>query len=297
MHNFSNYPTGKEGKMADTIITTHKNALFQLAFKDDKEAALSLYNAVNKSNHKDASKLQFELLDKGFYLKMENDAGFLLDQTLNLYEHQSTINPNMPLRGLFYFADLYRQIIPRHSVLYQKKRIFIPAPKYLVFYNGRENMGGAIKELKLSDSFEGAEKVEGFEWTATMININPGYNEALLDNCETLRDYCDFVKEVRELSTTMDQKDAIIEVIEEFMEQGRFLRVLSTYKQELLMQSFLEFDEEEYVEYIKAETRAEMQAEINQAKAETEQAKAESEQAKAEIERLRARIKELEAQR
>lgn len=94
------------------------------------------------------------------------------------------------------------------------------------------------------------------------------------------------------------------------MEQGRFLRVLSTYKQELLMQSFLEFDEEEYVEYIKAETRAEMQAEINQveakleqteveleqAKTESEQAKAESEQAKAEIEMLRARIKELEAQ-
>lgn len=287
------FSTGKEGTMSDTIARTHKNTLFQLAFKDDKVAALSLYNAVNRSNHRDASKLQFALLDKGFYLRMENDAGFLLDQSLNLYEHQSTINLNMPLRGLFYFADLYRQMIPKHSVLYQKKRIVIPAPKYLVFYNGKENMGGAVKELRLSDSFDSLEKVQGFEWTATMININPGYNEDLLNSCETLRDYCDFVKLVRELSVTKEQKDAITEATEIFLNQERFVRVLTTYKEDLLMQTFWEFDEEEYVEYIKEETRAEMQAELDKSRAETAQAKTEAEKAKTEVEKAKAREKEL----
>ena len=51
--------------MQNDVTRNHKDSLFQLAFRDNKEAALSLYNAVNGSHHTDASKLKFELLDRG----------------------------------------------------------------------------------------------------------------------------------------------------------------------------------------------------------------------------------------
>ena len=97
--------------MQNDVTRNHKDSLFQLAFRDNKEAALSLYNAVNGSHHTDASQLKFELLDRGIFMRMENDNGFILDQVLGLYEHQSTLNPNMPLRGFLYCADIYKGML------------------------------------------------------------------------------------------------------------------------------------------------------------------------------------------
>ena len=42
---------------------------------------------------------------------MKNDLAFVITGTLNLYEHQSTYNPNMPVRFLIYLAEEYQQIV------------------------------------------------------------------------------------------------------------------------------------------------------------------------------------------
>ena len=58
---------------------------------------------------------------------------FLLDDVLNLYEHQSTYCPNMPLRGVFYLADIYRKYVDASGGdLYGSRRLMLPLPQYLV---------------------------------------------------------------------------------------------------------------------------------------------------------------------
>ncbi|MBR2038028.1 MAG: hypothetical protein IKA09_09930 [Lachnospiraceae bacterium] len=133
----------------------YKATLFAKLFGEDKENALSLYNAVNNSNYTNADELTFTTLDDVVYMKMKNDVSFLFDKTMSLYEHQSTYNPNMPLRGFLYFADLYRQRIKDNEEIYSKNIVKIPAPKYIVFYNGSmKDMPEKVKELYLSDAFD-----------------------------------------------------------------------------------------------------------------------------------------------
>ena len=241
--------------MQNDVTRNHKDSLFQLAFRDNKEAALSLYNAVNGSHHTDASQLKFELLDRGIFMRMENDNGFILDQVLGLYEHQSTLNPNMPLRGFLYCADIYKGMIDRHRLLYGSKLIKIPLPQYIVFYNGVQDMGGERKLLRLSDAFEKEDPNHGYEWTAEMININYGHNEELLNSCKLLKDYSYFVQKVRDYACDMERHDAIMKVMDECIEAGIFKEVLQKYREEILRMSFWEFDEEEYKEYLISEAR------------------------------------------
>lgn len=176
------------------INKKHKDTLFRLLFGENKENALSLYNAVNGSSYTCADDLEFTTLEDVVYMKMKNDVSFLFAKSLNLYEHQSSYNPNMPLRGLMYFADLYRQLIPESEKLYGQKLVKIPTPKYVVFYNGDDGkMNSERIELKLSDSFEMPDATHGFEWTATMININCGRNKKIMEKCKVLNDYSIFI--------------------------------------------------------------------------------------------------------
>ena len=58
---------------------------------------------VNREYKSDTFKLYFS--QKKELIELYNDVSFVLSNTVNLYEHQSTINPNMPLRDLFYIND------------------------------------------------------------------------------------------------------------------------------------------------------------------------------------------------
>lgn len=145
----------------------YKDSLFCVLFGQNKENALSLYNAVNHTNYDDPEELEFATLQNVIYLKMKNDVSFVIDKSLNLYEHQSSYNPNMPLRGFLYFASLYQTQIHTKR-LHSRRLVKIPNPNYLVFYNGKETMEES-RILKLSDAFETKDDSGRFEWSATMI--------------------------------------------------------------------------------------------------------------------------------
>lgn len=138
--------------MTESIQHNHKDNLFRAVFGRDKANALALYNAINGTNYDNPEDLEFNSLEKLVFLGMKNDVSFVIDSELQLYEHQSTYSENMPLRGLFYLSDLIRQeILPKEdknedeevirkkvsAKLYQKKRIVLPTPKVVVFYNGK----------------------------------------------------------------------------------------------------------------------------------------------------------------
>ena len=76
----------------------YKDRLFCMVF-NRKEELISLYNAISHSEYTDPEELEIYTLEDVIYMKMKNDLAFLIDDVLNLWEHQSTWNPNMPVRG------------------------------------------------------------------------------------------------------------------------------------------------------------------------------------------------------
>ena len=114
----------------------YKSRMFKLIF-DDKRKLLELYNAVSGKNYTDPELLTINTLENAIYMSMQNDRSFIIDSQLSLYEHQSTYNPNMALRFLFYLSDLYSDLTKDQN-LYGSKRVSIPTPRFVVFYNGRD---------------------------------------------------------------------------------------------------------------------------------------------------------------
>ena len=147
----------------------HKDALFRMVFSK-KEDLLDLYNAVRGTAYQNVEDLEVNTLENVLYMAMKNDISFMIDCTMNLYEHQSSYNPNMPLRGLMYFVQLYsKYAVQRKLNLYISTIQKIPTPQFVVFYNGmKEEPDRQI--LKLSNAFQ----AEGgcIECEATMLNIN-----------------------------------------------------------------------------------------------------------------------------
>ena len=236
----------------------YKATVFSKLFGEDKENALSLYNAVNGSDYTNADDLIFTTLDDVVYMKMKNDVSFLFDKTLSLYEHQSTYNPNMPLRGFLYFADLYRQLIKDNERIYSKNLVKIPAPKYIVFYNGdKKDMPEQVKELYLSDAFDMEVEPGKFEWTARMVNINAGMNPDILAKCKALGGYATFVDKVRTYNKSMPLTDAVDQAVDECVEAGVLEEFLNKHRKEVRNMVLTEFDEEKFLRMVREEERAE----------------------------------------
>lgn len=101
-------------KTAQKINRKYKDRLFRFVFRDKKDL-LELYNAINGTDYHDAEELEVNTLEDVLYLGMKNDMSFLLDTSMSLYEHQSTWNENMPLRGLLYFAELYQRYLEENG--------------------------------------------------------------------------------------------------------------------------------------------------------------------------------------
>ena len=140
------------------------------------------------------------------YIRMKNDLSFIIADSMNLYEQQTSHNPNMPLRGYLYFASLYEKYLSKNNLtLHVKTLVKIPTPNYIVFYNGTEDRP-ATEELLLSDAFQKPSKTGSFEWTARVINLNHPGNHALLVSCKLLRDYTSLVSKIQTYSKTMSPK-------------------------------------------------------------------------------------------
>ena len=166
------------------VRRNYKDHLFIKLFHD-KENLLELYNALNGTDYKNPKDLVITTIDDAVYMGMKNDCSFLIGHDINLYEHQSTYCPNMPIRGIIYLADAYRSIIEGDNLnLYGSRLIKLPTPKYIVFYNGESNRAER-EELRISDAFE--TKDGCLEFTATMININKSSLKEAIDEASV---YC-----------------------------------------------------------------------------------------------------------
>ncbi len=230
----------------------YKDSLFKRIFgrEEHKDWLLSLYNAVNNSNCTEEDILEITTIDNIIYLNMKNDVSFLIDSQMNLYEHQSTYNPNMPLRGLFYFSNLYQAYLTKMDLnLFSSKLLKIPTPQFIVFYNGLSKQPDK-STLKLSDAFMHPllePQNPDFEWTATMLNINRGHNSELMGKCRALKEYSLFVDRVREnIAKGLSKVDAVNEAVEYASREDFLDGLFKKERSEVLQVSLTEFDMEEY---------------------------------------------------
>ena len=172
----------------------YKDTVFRMLFSDKKNL-LSLYNAVNSRDYTNPDDLEIVTLENAIYMGMKNDLAFIIDTNLYLYEHQSTYNPNMPLRDLFYISSEYQKMLDQKS-LYSSSLQKIPTPNFIEFYNGTDTLSD-YSEHKLSSAFENLSGEPKLELIVTVLNINEGHNALLMEHCRTLKEYSQYVTKVR----------------------------------------------------------------------------------------------------
>ncbi|BDC94569.1 hypothetical protein SAMN04487977_105130 [Treponema bryantii] len=228
----------------------YKDRLFKYIFgkdtEDSKKWRLQLYNALNGTNITDPDALKINTIENVIYISMHNDISFLVDTEINLYEEQSSWNPNMPLRGFLYFSILYQLYLKDNNLsILSRHKVMIPRPRFFVFYHGKKTDPDTWK-LKLSDSFLGNQKEHGdFEWTATIINLRPDENVPLNKNCTPLYHYVKFVSMVSSnMDAGMDKNKAIEEAVDEAIKEKLLDNFFKINKAEVIGMCLTEFDEE-----------------------------------------------------
>lgn len=232
----------------------YKSDVFSMLLQD-KKRAMEIYNAINGTDYDDPELVEMTTLDdKSFSLTVRNDASFILDANLSLYEHQSTYCPNMPLRDLLYFASIIqKQIKAQKRDIYGGRILKIPVPHFVVFYNGKEDAPDQY-DLRLSDAFEKETKNPEIELVCHVYNINNGKNIPLLSKCQTLREYMYFVDMVRknnEISGNLE--DAIEKAINQCMEENVLRDFLAQHREEVMHVMTLDYTFERRLEMQRAE--------------------------------------------
>lgn len=217
----------------------------------DRNELLKLYNAINGTSYDDPDLLQVNTLENAVYMSMQNDVSFIIDMRLNLYEHQSTYSPNLPVRYLLYVADVYSDYT-KDMNLYGTKAVKLPTPRFVIFYNGQAEQPDR-KELKLSELFSIPDADPSLELKAVMLNINKGHNRKLMETCRTLQDYAEYTFRVREYAAEMPLDLAVEQAITECISEGILADFLRKNRAEAKKVSIYEYDEERHMRQTREE--------------------------------------------
>ncbi|MBU5430972.1 hypothetical protein KQI22_13025 [Kineothrix sp. MSJ-39] len=231
------------------IARNHKDLLLHAIFKE-KEDFMSLYNALNGTSYTDAAKLEITTLENAVYMSVQNDISFVFLSELYMIEHQSTINPNMPLRNLTYIAKVLSKITAKEDI-YGSKQIKLPTPRFVVLYNGTRQMKERTV-LRLSDAYEKKLEEPELELITTVLNINEGYNEQLKNACKLLSDYMTLITKIRENQNVMDLQQATYQAIEECIREDILKDFLMRHRAEVIAMMLYDFDMEKHIESEKA---------------------------------------------
>jgi len=277
----------------------YKATLFSELFSEPNRLR-ELYNALADTNYGIETDIEITTLDSAFFNDIRNDVSFTIGgKYVVLIEHQSTINANMPLRLLSYIARVFEKLTDERAI-YHEKLMALPTPEFIVLYNGIKQFP-AEETLKLSDAYKGVdnavEKFGSLELTVRVVNINPGFNDDLLQKCETLNGYTVFIERVRNLlNNGLNLQDAITEAIKWGKTQDVLSAFLTEHGAEVSnMIPGTTFNIDIAKEVWQEEAREEFQAEIDAQAAELANVNAEKTAQAAIIEELKAQLAELQS--
>ena len=249
-HEKSDFSKHENNPNSVSVDKKYKDTVFRMLFKEKPEA-LSLYNALNDTHYTDCNKLEIVTLENAIYMNVKNDLAFLLDSTLNMYEHQSTYAVNMPLRSLIYVASEYQKLIDNRS-MHSERPLKLPTPKFVVFYNGKKKRPER-EILKLSDLYEIPSDNPQLELQVLVLNINQGCNEDLKKKCKTLHEYMLYIDKIRYYRNrkNMSLEEAVNQSITECLKEDILTDFLNKNRREIVGLSIFEYDEEKELELLK----------------------------------------------
>ena len=228
----------------------HKNSVFSLLFSDE-DILRELYSAIEGVELPPDTAISINTLSNALLKGQINDVSFTVGgRMIVLIEHQSTINPNMPLRLLMYVARVYEKITD-HQDRYKTTLEPIPEPTFIVLYNCQE----ACPEHsvhRLSDAFRdtaglrsGNGEGPALELVVHVYNINQGYNAGMLEKCETLGGYSVFISKIWEFRAVMELEEAVIAAVRHCVENDILKMFLETNSTEVINMLFAEWNQEE----------------------------------------------------
>lgn len=237
----------------------YKDTVFRMLFNNKKEA-LGLYNNLFDTEYTDESLIDIITLEDVLFIPRKNDVAFTMNgRFVVLVEHQSTINENMPLRFLIYIARLYEKIIDADNI-YRRKLIKIPAPEFVVLYNGRDDLkqdGKVVTELELnlSDAFkdDGDVQPELFkdnkgaqlELKVKVIDIRYSSRNKLVTKKDTLEQYSRFIQIIEDCRKSEENIDEVMKTaVNMAIENNILTEFLKKNGSEVRNMLTLEYDEE-----------------------------------------------------
>ena len=237
----------------DHAKNNYRDSLFRKYFEHpDKLAALhELLTGIPTAEQN----VEIKTLKSVLFNRLKNDISFKVgDRFIVLFEHQSTINPNMPARMLLYSAMLYRKMLSKESI-YSKKLIPLPAPEFYVLYNGKEPWTDNSK-LYLSSAF--AENQHNLELVVTVRNIRYNKDNELLQKYKPLHDYSFFVYDVEKRVASGDSlADAIRSATDYCINHNIMRDYLSANYEEVFEMMSLRWNEKDAKKYWQKEAREE----------------------------------------
>ena len=294
--------TGETGRIADSghkintnVSREHKSRLFSYLFgrEETKERTLSLYNSLSGTNYTDSNAITITTIEDVIYMGMKNDLSYIVSErattcsTFNINEHQSTYNPNIPIREFMYAARLYDKYLRMNRKNpYSSTLISLPVPKLVVLYNGRDDVPDE-SIMRLSDAFktqirenlmsmwenddaihekELEEEVNSIlekaspdiEVTVRMININYGRSKNILSACEPLKEYAWLIEQIRSnITAGMEAEQAVGKALDDMPEEYEIKEQLMAHRSEVVGMWINEYNEEETMQMFKEEGRKE----------------------------------------
>ncbi len=214
-------------------------------FMSNESHLLSLCNALNDTGYDESSDITINTLEGSFFSNIKNDISFLLNNLMVvLIEHQTTINPNMPLRFLSYVDELYKRYTSTsHKKIYGDDLLKIPAPEFYVFYDGNDT-SFEQQTLKLSNAFE--TQSDKLELTVHVYNLADGMNDELKRKCLPIGEYSIFsnaYKHFRQQKMEIDH--AVDEAIKYCLENNVMVDYLKNNQKEVIDMFGFEWNEKE----------------------------------------------------
>ena len=235
----------------------YKDRLFKFIFgnPENKEWTLSLYNAIHGTSYTNPDDIQFNTIDDAVYMGMKNDLSYIIHSAMEIYEQQSSYNPNMPMRFFLYSGSLYEKYIASTDYyLYSSKLQKIPRPACICFYNGTQDEPER-QVLRLSDAYDGDGDIEV---CVTMLNVNYGKNKALMDACEPLKEYAWLVDTVRKYQKEKNDLESAIDATIEGMPEDYVIKPFIVAHQAEVKKMFItEYDQEKVLERGREEAKQE----------------------------------------
>ena len=214
---------------------------------------IALFNAIHDEPLPEGTKIRRFRVDNTIYMNFQNDISFDAGGKVIVFgEHQSTVNENMPLRSLLYIGRAYERLVPPRS-RYKKKIVFLPTPEFYTFYNGKEKWEKE-KELRLSDAYIVKDGEPSLELKVKVINIRPEEHHEILEKCQVLKEYSQFMEIVQNYQIS-GEEEPYKKAIKECIEKGILADYLMRKGSEVVNMLLDEYDYETDIEVQREEAR------------------------------------------